>query len=313
MSAANHQLKLATAGRSMSNGKSVNNLSMNSDENTFAPIQKSSLNVSTNFQSFGPAENSGTSKYAHTTHTLPQRGFSVQPVYQSSQNNVSMQHLDYNEKNNSYNDNNNNISSNADLYAGFDSRAYDLYSSRQKFPSYNSLSFESINNASNYNTNNNVYSNYTRNFMTNRTHLNRLNEGLVDKELLNSKSQQYLSVNLLAANDRFSSSRAGGSGVNVYANSMNQSMMAGVGGGYPHTPLNLSYTNLRSPSPVPISRSFNNNNNNTHNSIANSPSSSLIPLNNIAILQQQLIQQQQQQQHEQFSGVPHGYPYFTKS
>jgi len=121
-----------------------------------------------------------------------------------------------------------------------------------------------------------------------------------------------LSVNLIA-NDTFSSRAESRHGGNIYDSKSHLAT-------YSQTPLNLSYANLRSPSPVATNRSYNNYNNNfSSNSI--SPSSSLLPLNNIAIIQQQQLQLQQQQQqllHQkqlqqtQISGFQ-GYPQLNKS
>ena len=253
---------------SSQNNQSINNLS---DDSRL--IQNSNFNGSRNY---------------FQTHSHMQRGSSVQPIYQPNQ----FSSLNINQSNNIQNISNANVN--------FHTSGYDLYASRYKFPSFNSLSFESINNPSNYN--NYTYSTFNRNF-NNRSHLNKLNEGLINKD---SKSQQYLSVNLIA-NEKFSSRIDGRNSGNIYDSKSNLAA-------YSHTPLNLSYTNLRSPSPVATNRSFNANN----SSISNFPSSSLLPLNNIAIIQHQQLQLHQQkllhhnQQQDQFSGFQ-GYSFSNKS
>ena len=259
--------------------QSVNNL-FNDDSYS---MQKSS-NVSRNFQSFNPQ--------------YMQRGSSVQPIYQPNQNSrLNSDHLNYDGSISNIN---------------MDSSRYDFYSSKHKFPSYNSLSFESISNPNNFSSNANVYANYNNRNFANKTYLNRLNEGLIDKGLTSSKSQQYLSVNFIA-NDKFSSK------ADVYSSGNNHSTSTSNDNNNskayllvnPQMPVNLSYTNLRSPSLVPTNLSYNY----TNSSISNS--SSLLPSNNITILQQQQLEFQpkkaQAQSQEHFLGFYQTHQPLSKS
>lgn len=248
-------------GSARSNEKNRSGSSSNISEITFVPASNSETNFDVrSFSQSGPS---------HNHHHF--RGSSVQPPARSS--------YQYSSYQSGYNFDNMNVNN------------YDFVASKQKFPSFNSLSFDSVNNFNNnynynysngFNNNNYNYYNNLNSYM-NKLHINPSERTLVNRDLSSSTSQQYLAVN--------------------YQNQNNETNFRALNTpnlvNYLPAHLTQSQTNLSNPFYTVPNGSIN----------YPLPSHSSIPLNNIAIFQQQ----QQQMQQQQFPNFSHAYSSFVNS